>query len=226
MIIAALLSLSALAAPPAVDVLPHREAPPHTLEHAALYPLGFSPDGKLATLQILPDQAVGCFLWSVSIVSLVDDSVVAEEHWDEGSCEAVSDLETLWAARGAGFERLMAAHGVRPGAVPLRPLPLPSLMAWLVPQAPGPLPGAGEDSFRVPMAVRVRGAAGEKTVGHVDVTQRDGLPMSWGYEIVGALQSPYEDRVALVIRGVQRGWEGPPNVETVHIIGASLSSGF
>ena len=232
MLAAALLSLSlaAVAAPPSADILPHREVPPSTMMHTALHPLGFSADGRLAVLRIPPDEAVGCFLWELEIINLVDDKVLAEERWDEASCEATPDLKALWAQKGAAFRRLMRAHGIEAGAVPLQAFPLQHggqrYTAWLVAQPPERVEADGLETFRVPMEVRVQGPAGEKAVGTVHVEMMGDMPMSWGYEIVGCLKSPHEDRVALVVRGVQRGWEGLPYVETVDIIGASLSSGF
>jgi hypothetical protein len=44
--------------------------------------------------------------------------------------------------------------------------------------------------------------------------------------LAGAFKSPYEDRVAIVLLRVFRGWEGPPHVVDHQIIGADLRSGF
>ena len=44
--------------------------------------------------------------------------------------------------------------------------------------------------------------------------------------VIGFLQSPYEDRIAILIYEENRGWEGPPHVRSIKIIGADLTTGF
>jgi hypothetical protein len=47
-----------------------------------------------------------------------------------------------------------------------------------------------------------------------------------GAGVVGVLKSPFENRVALVMIEVMRGYEGPPNSGDVRIVGADLDRGF
>jgi hypothetical protein len=44
--------------------------------------------------------------------------------------------------------------------------------------------------------------------------------------VAGAFKSPYENRAAIVLINVQRGWEGPPHTTDIRIAGADLTSGF
>ena len=44
--------------------------------------------------------------------------------------------------------------------------------------------------------------------------------------VAGAFKSPFENRVAVVMLKVQRGWEGPPHTVEAQIAGADLGSGF
>ena len=44
--------------------------------------------------------------------------------------------------------------------------------------------------------------------------------------VIGALKSPYENRAAVVIMEVERGWEGPPHNGNIRIAGADLAKGF
>ena len=224
-----------LAAPPLRDILPHAAAspaePPATLE-AGLVPLGFSPQGHLAVIHILPDEAVGCFLWDFQIINLVSDAVVERASWQETDCEQLPSLEAVWAAKGTELQALMAKHGVQATRQPLALQPLPlvrkgdTLSAFLLSGPPASTEGE-EPRVEVPLAVRVRSARrGEKSVGTVSVQLRYDMPWSWGYEVLGYLQSPFEERIVVVVRGIQRGWEGPPHIETVHLFGADLQRGF
>ena len=44
--------------------------------------------------------------------------------------------------------------------------------------------------------------------------------------VAGALKSPYENRAAVILLKVQRGWEGPPHTVEFQIAGADLIKGF
>jgi hypothetical protein len=47
-----------------------------------------------------------------------------------------------------------------------------------------------------------------------------------GVRVLGYLKSPYEPRVAVVLAEAWRGYEGPPHVTHVGVVGASLTAGF
>ena len=44
--------------------------------------------------------------------------------------------------------------------------------------------------------------------------------------VIGALKSPFENRVAVVMIEINRGWEGPPHTADISIVGADLVKGF
>ena len=44
--------------------------------------------------------------------------------------------------------------------------------------------------------------------------------------MLGYLRSPLEPRVAIILVEMYRGYEGPPHVGSVKIVGASLSRNF
>lgn len=44
--------------------------------------------------------------------------------------------------------------------------------------------------------------------------------------VAGYLKSPYEDRIAVLMCQVDRGWEGPPNARRFYVIGAGVAEQF
>ena len=44
--------------------------------------------------------------------------------------------------------------------------------------------------------------------------------------VAGVFKSPFENRVAVVMINVERGWEGPPHTVDIRIAGADLVTGF
>ncbi len=50
--------------------------------------------------------------------------------------------------------------------------------------------------------------------------------LQYGAMVVGYLESPFEERIAIVMIYFRRGWEGPPHTTNFELVGASLSKGF
>jgi len=45
-------------------------------------------------------------------------------------------------------------------------------------------------------------------------------------KVMGYLRSPFEPRIAVILVEVSRGYEGPPHITHINVVGASLDSGF
>ena len=66
---------------------------------------------------------------------------------------------------------------------------------------------------------------GEKTL-YQEIYRGENYKGILAAEIGGVLKSPYENKVAVILVQTQRGWEGPPHITKIKIIGADLSGGF
>ncbi|MCP4922293.1 MAG: hypothetical protein GY913_35780 [Proteobacteria bacterium] len=217
-----LLASSALAAPPP-DVIPHRKHEPYTQLDAELRPIGFSPDGKLAILYVAPDEAVGCMQWSFLVIGLVSDGVVDRIQTTNEPCDA--DIQVVWERESTRVQAMLDKHGVVATEVAFQRFST-GFDARLVTGSLH-LPENEELPFKVPVTVMLSAdGKGEKKIGQLAVTTQYDMPMTWGHEVLGYVQSPYEPRIGVLVREIHRGWEGLPTVETVHVIGASLEEGF
>jgi len=67
---------------------------------------------------------------------------------------------------------------------------------------------------------------GKKTVGTVRSLEMNGVPYVWGHRVAGYIESPYKQRIVVVVRYEHRGYEGPPNTTSFDLFGASLNVGF
>ena len=228
-----LLSLAMAAAPwtGMKDVLPHEASSELPVLQTHLIPIGFSPAGAFAWIELPPDEAIGCFLWSFVIVDLVTDKELHREHWDEGtggSCEKIVDTASLLALKGPAFQAALAKHGViADQALALQPLPYAHEGDLFdVRQVPGP-PQFDQGAISVPLDLSARSQLhGRKSIGTVYVQATEDMPRTWGQELLGVIPSPFEPRVVVVLREIGRGWEGPPNPEHLRLFGASLEKGF
>jgi hypothetical protein len=64
---------------------------------------------------------------------------------------------------------------------------------------------------------------GKKTIFE-KAYKTDEMPLD--LKVLGYLKSPFEPRVAVVLIDVWRGYEGPPHVTHMTVIGSSLDAGF
>jgi hypothetical protein len=108
----------------------------------------------------------------------------------------------------------------------LQPLPIPAAAPVTVRLITGPLSVTDGDTAEAEVRVVALSGGGEKDVGTLRITTQYGLPMTWGHEVLGYIQSPHEARAAVVVREIHRGWEGLPTVEVIHLFGVALDRGF
>ena len=67
---------------------------------------------------------------------------------------------------------------------------------------------------------------GSKSLYSAEYKLADDYSSPLDVAVAGALKSPYENRVAVVMLTVVRGWEGPPHTVGITIAGADLVKGF
>ena len=228
-----LASRTAAALPPLQDVIAPAKPLVASEEMAdQLYPVGFSPRGAFAFLEISADEAVGCTLWGFTIVDLVTDRVVFRDDWHahgQVDCKEQLDLEQVWARHSARFRVALLEHGVQPTHPGrLTRFPLERGGEVFTVQLERGLPRKNDiDGKDVPIDVIMTSSVrGSKRIGGLVERDMAGMPMTYGHTVMGFIPSPHEPRVVVVIREERRGWEGPPDVLTYTVMGASLAKGF
>lgn len=205
-----------------------------------LYPLGFSPKGAFAYLHVQADEAVGCFLWDLVVIDLVTDRQLTHLSWSthlsgpDGSCSLASTAAEVFQHYGAEIRPLLAGHGIdtqRPLSLARFPLRVGhrEFSAHLRPAPPSRRPRTASDGSLTERTLQVRLAAntgGVKVIGSLKAREDDGIPYTYGHAVAGLVRSPFEKRVVVIVSYGRRGWEGPPNVSTFALFGASLTKGF
>lgn len=199
------------------------------------FPIGWSRDGKLAYYIEPVDEACGCYYAKLVIQDLRTDKLIWEfeytqdEHTDaKGNMTWPGDVRKLWAKNRKLFSDKLAENGI-----------VASRFAIL-----GKNFTHGGRSFTARAAVKMGKnpeedwdrvtkfdiSLGSPRLGSKNVYSADYTKEEYWFmldaRLVGALKSPYENRVALVAVEVMRGYEGPPHTGDIRIVGADLSSGF
>ena len=197
------------------------------------YPIGWSKDGKFAYYLEPVDEACGCYFGKLVISDLKNDAVVwrfdySSEDDEDSNSKKPKSLVALWNANRKLFSAKLSENNIEPHR-PVRVLPFPissesdrvtpTLSIERKPLSKADRIYGNISRARVQLTSRQNG---KKTV--LDQAYADAKPLYVG--IVGYLKSPLESRVAIILVEIYRGYEGPPHVGSVRIVGASLEKRF
>jgi hypothetical protein len=205
-----------------------------TLLVTDFYPIGWSRDGKFAYYIEPADEACGCYFGELIIQDLKTDKVLWHFRNDPDARVAKDgsylddDIRKLWRRNLSSFRaKLNQYRIVQSPRFSLLSVPF-AISATSYSTKLTKINGKDEDGIErtrkliLDLSSSVRGA---KTLYSEEFTQDDYSP-PLDAAVAGVFKSPFEPRVAIVLLRVQRGWEGPPHVVDIQIVGSDLSSGF
>ena len=192
-------------------------------------PIGWSKDGKLAYVVEPADQACGCYFFKIEVQDMVEDQVLWEwEYSSEEEGSPYQNLEEVWKGEYEKFKTVLNQQGI---------LPLEK-----VDYQPGFKFSHADKSYRILLDLKQKKAdwnyfdaiteesikVESKGEGIKQVYSHSAMEFSllMDANIAGVLKSPFEDRIAIVYRLENRGYEGPPNVLDCRLIGCDLGNGF
>lgn len=198
-----------------------------------IYPLGWSEDGKFAYLIEEANEAVVDFTLHFIIQDTETDKELerktykASEQKNYEPDDANIDLQSVWEAQKETYNALLVKHNIRAGnGTQFYGLP------WVESQQPYRFMSANKmahsDLFDLDFVSEHRLQAAEQGVGQKTILKHTfgKYDMAIGTQVLGYFRSPFEDRVAVLDAFEKRGYEGPPNVLKLKIVGCNLSDGF
>lgn len=197
------------------------------------FPIGWSRDGKFAYYVEPVDEACGCYFAELRIQDLRTDKILWEfkndpnSRVDKDGSPLEDDIQKLWKRNQKLFAEKLNEHGIVPVArFAMLRRSFSSGGKTYSAKAISKRSG-DEDGLRVKNVVfEVSSPSlGKKTVFSAQYSgEVYESPLDVG--VAGAFKSPYENRAAIIMINVQRGWEGPPHTVDVRIAGADLMKGF
>lgn len=208
---------------------PNEEETSAKLLTESFYPIGWSRDGKFAYLVEPPDEACGCYFAEIVIQDLKTDKVLWKERYDSSTLEKPEeeDLDSLWPKKQKEYSAKLNEHGIEPiGEAKLLHPSINFKGDVLTPKIDVSI--KTDNAFEVDGTVTLKlnsKKRGSKIVRR-DVYKKEDTNGFRNAEITGSLKSPFESRVAVIVVEEMRGWEGPPNVTSIKISGATLTTGF
>jgi hypothetical protein len=199
------------------------------------YPIGWSKSGNFAYYTEPVDEACGCYYANLYILDLKSDKVLWKfEHQGDDFESAKAEgkpysFATMWRANQKLFNGKLREYGIEPQG-PTALLSFPAryngdiITADFQTKEKEGLGDQGLYGVVGSMTLQLNSKRnGKKAV--LDYTYKEeGIPLYVG--MLGYVKSPFEPRIAVILIEIVRGYEGPPNVGSVMITGASLQSGF
>ncbi len=197
---------------------------PNLIE-TAFYPLGFSKDGKFAYIIIPPDEAQGFLTVNLIVQNLVNDHIIFKKKYQFDDF----DNNGLATNQPTNFKEFILRYKNKIEQIKKRyhiasqsPFFISCFNDLKLTAKRTFQDQDGLGNFLSHFNLKMHNKAGEsKTIYNEAI---NGYTLNTA--IAGFFASPYEERVAIVLLNIRRGWEGPPNTTTITIVGASLTSGF
>jgi hypothetical protein len=215
----------------------HREYPGQQFYVENFYPIGWSRGGNFAFYAEPVDEACDCYFARLLILDLRTDRVLwsfeynGDSHEEDRKAGKPYSFATMWRANRKLFNDKLREFGIEPGGR-FSLLSFPARSGGDIVTADFKTqrkPGLDEDARlygvvgRTTLRLNSR-RKGSKTVLDHAYKEGDALPLYVG--LAGYAKSPFEQRAAVILIEIYRGYEGPPNTGTVKIVGAGLGTGF
>lgn len=189
------------------------------------YPIGVAGNGGLAYVIEPADEARGAYAMCLSIADA--DSTEGRALWcydelehGEGDPAAPKDLVSVWRKFGDTLSMILKAHGVEPGEGFIVERGTAFTVDGIDCAVSTTEKRRQEDwnyfDAITDLDVMLECEDGQRCV--IDSMTEHGFPTMLEAEALGLLQSADEEDRYVVLKTVQRGWEGPPNVYGFRLI--------
>ena len=196
----------------------------------SFYPIGWSENGAFAYIVEPADEACGCYFANLVIKDLKTDKVLWHFDYESTGFDEKDNkpksIRAFWQFNQKLFSKKLREHQIRQktGFV-LEFFPIindgDELTVTLSVERDRK---RWETQFVSAIGVQVSSKRKGKKIVYEDRDLADSQVLD--ATLLGYLKSSLEPRIALILIEVHRGYEGPPNVAKVKLVGSDLSSGF
>lgn len=200
---------------------------------ARLYPIGWSRDGKFAYYYEPADEECGCYFARLVIQDMRTDKVLYEFKYNQdddtdpksGELRGPGNLRSLWRRNQKRFSQKLRDNRIVSRISVLFGKTFTADGRSYTVNADkkiGRDPDYDQDRVNGLTFTLTSPKLGTKTLATFDRSkEKDWYMLDAG--VLGVIRSPFEPRVAIVGMEINRGWEGPPHVGDIRIIGGSLN---
>ena len=207
---------------------------PHLIPET-FFPIGWSRDGKFAYYTEPVDEACGCYFARLVIQDLRTDKILWEFKYNQGdlvdengNMPPEDTIEKLWEKNKKLFSDKLKEYGIR--QTKEFDLLGKTFSSGGRKYTASVSRSLGNDEDGTQRIKNISAFLSSPTLGKKEIYSENfeanlfAAPLDTS--VIGVLKSPFENRTAIVLIVVRRGWEGPPHTADIRIVGADLFSGF
>jgi hypothetical protein len=195
-----------------------------TFLYDKFYPVGWSETGLFAYVTEIADEGSGYYFFKISIQNMINDKI--EWEW-EPSYNEDGNLDSIWKENLTKINEKLNEYKIIQKTDFVLGL---TSFTYLNKQYNLKIFTETEKNkdfgFDIIKSTKVYLSSpqlGTKTI--YDYKEED-YSMLLGQIIAGYIQSPFEDRIAVIIKNERWGYEGPPNLIYFTIVGSNLTESF
>ncbi|MCQ2974462.1 MAG: hypothetical protein MJ211_06580 [Bacteroidales bacterium] len=189
------------------------------------YPIGWSKDGHFAYIKEPADEAAGLYFFEFVIQNMISDKIVyswkPEDDPDEGSVKQMwKDYEMLF------VEKLNKYGIIQQKNIKLEGTEFTKNNKKFKIIIENDMEPNEDFGFEVVKSTDISIKSpdlGSKQV--YNYTEKE-YNLCVGRIVQGVIMSPFEDRVAIMVKSESCGYEGPPNVISQFLVGTNLTESF
>ena len=191
------------------------------------YPIGWSKDGKFAYVIEPADEAAGLYFFKLRIQSMISDKILYEWELDPDEGIETGSVKQMWKENQMEFAAKLNEHKIIPqNDIKLLGTEFNTEEGKFKVTIENKMETDPDFGFEVVKTTNIDIKASELGTKRIySYTEKD-YNQCLGRIVQGVIKSPYEKRVAVLVKEELRGYEGPPNVVREFLVGADLERSF
>ena len=189
------------------------------------YPIGWSKDGKFAYVIEPADEAAGLYFFKLIIQNMINDKEVY--RWEPDEDPETGSVTQMWKDYQMTFAAALNEHKIIPqNDIKLLGTEFNTEDGKYKVTIENQMETDPDFGFEVVKSTNIDIKSSELGTKRIySYTEKD-YNQCLGRIVQGVIKSPYEKRVAVLVKEELRGYEGPPNVVREFLVGADLERSF
>lgn len=189
------------------------------------YPIGWSKDGKFAYVIEPADEAAGLYFFKLIIQNMINDKEVY--RWEPDEDPETGSVKQMWKDYQMTFAAALNEHKIIPqNDIKLLGTEFNTEDGKYKVTIENQMETDPDFGFEVVKTTNIDIKSSELGTKRIYSYTEKNYNQCLGRIVQGVIKSPYEKRVAVLVKEELRGYEGPPNVVREFLVGADLERSF
>jgi hypothetical protein len=189
------------------------------------YPIGWSKDGKFAYVIEPADEAAGLYFFKLKVQNMISDKDVYT--WEPEDDPETGSVKQMWKDNQMTFATNLNEHKIIPQSdIKLLGTEFSTEDGKFKVTIENTMETDPDFGFEVVKTTNIYIKSAELGTKKIYSYTENDYNQCLGRIVQGVIKSPYEKRIAVLVKEELRGYEGPPNVVKEFLVGADLERNF